>query len=305
MSRESNFGYQQDPVNGAGIIRARTTRLLRSWEFPRKEGTIEQFNREIERLSYPAIYALFEGKSKVYVGETKDIYGRLMTHLRDPKEKFKKWDSVLILNDGRVATQSDLNDAIIRKYLEFYLMRLFKANKYNVVAEVADQSLNAMQKYITSAFVEEIEFLLLKNNRISRLLEKIGEEQVFSDELKTLLVKRGFGVEEFKSKECMLDGEKAFIRPGSKKTKGWQITLRGRKEGSLIESFQKSLGLLVVPRNGVLVIPLKEIRDFIKDEKALGGDTIDIFIEFAEDSIHLWYKSGMIDVTKYSLGHRG
>ncbi len=46
----------------------------------------------------------------------------------------KKWDKVIIINDGRAATQSDFNDEVVRKTVEFYLRDLFITNKYKVPA---------------------------------------------------------------------------------------------------------------------------------------------------------------------------
>lgn len=63
-------------------------------------------------------------------------------------------------------------------------------------------------------------------------------------------------IQEWGTYEAIVDGKKVFIRPGSKKPKGWQITFRGRKPGSFIDSLHKGIGYLLVSRDGVLLIPL-------------------------------------------------
>ncbi len=89
--------------------------------------------------------------------------------------------------------------------------------------------------------------------------------------------------------------------PGSKNPKGWQITFRGRKPGSFIDSLQKGEGYLLVSRNGVLLIPLTEVQKVILDKTAYEQDTIDIWIVFAEEKVTLSYKRNTIDATKFRL----
>ena len=60
----SNIGYQEDPENSEGIIRARTTKQIRSWEIPRTMKALEVLNIELGRIEFPGIYILFEGKNK-------------------------------------------------------------------------------------------------------------------------------------------------------------------------------------------------------------------------------------------------
>ncbi|MGB3459559.1 MAG: GIY-YIG nuclease family protein [Halobacteriota archaeon] len=297
----SNIGYQEDPENGEGIIRARTTKQIRSWEIPRTMKALEVLNIELGRIEFTGIYILFEGKNKVYIGEAKSIYIRLKTHMSNPEDKIKNWSKALIINDGRPAMQSDFNDTVVRKALELYLIKLFKANKYTVVAQGEPQKLNAIQKFLVSTLREELNFFLLKKNVITKVLEEKGQEEVFGDELKKILEKSGRKIGEGGRYEAIIDGKKAFIRPGSKKPKGWQITFRGRKPGSFIDSLQKGEGYLLVSRNGVLLIPLTEVQKVILDKTAYEQDTIDIWIVFAEEKVTLSYKRNTIDVTKFRL----
>lgn len=297
----SDIGYQEDPENSEGIIRARTTKQIRSWEIPRTMKALEVLNIELGRIEFPGIYILFEGKNRVYIGEAKSIYIRLKTHMSNPEDKIKNWSKALIINDGRPAMQSDFNDTVVRKALELYLIKLFKANKYAVVAQGELQKLNAIQKILVRTLREELNFFLLKKNVITKVLEEKGQEEVFGDELKKILENCGRKIGEWGRYEAIIDGKKAFIRPGSKNPKGWQITFRGRKPGSFIDSLQKGEGYLLVSRNGVLLIPLTEVQKVILDKTAYEQDTIDIWIVFAEEKVTLSYKRNTIDATKFRL----
>lgn len=121
----NDIGYHEDPKNSDGIIRARTTKQIRSWEIPRTMKALEVLNNELGKIEFPGIYTLFEGKNKVYIGEAKNIYNRLKTHMANPEDKIKNWGKALVINDGRPATQSDFNDTVVRKALELYLIKLF------------------------------------------------------------------------------------------------------------------------------------------------------------------------------------
>ncbi len=295
---DSEIGYHEDPANGDGIIRARTTKQIRSWELPRTIRALESLNNELGKGEFPGNYILFEGKKKVYIGEAKNIYNRLKTHMKNPEDKIKNWDRALIINDGRPATQSDFNDAVVRKALEHYLIRLFKANKYDVVAQGELQNLNAIQQFLFNSFHDDLNFFLLKKTLIKKVLEKTGQEQIHLDELKKILVRSGKQIQEFSAYEAIIDGQKVFIRPGSKKTKGWQITLRDIFKNAL----QTGDGALLVPRGSILLLPMTEIQKVIgNDESEYQKNTIDIFVIFKEGNITLRYKQNTLDVTNYKL----
>jgi len=295
------IGYYEEPKNSDGIIRARTTKQIRSWEMPRTVKAVETLNKELGLIEFPGVYLLFEGKNRAYVGEAKNIYNRLKTHISNPDEKIKNWDKVLVINDGRPATLSDFNDTVVRKALELYLIKLLKANKYIILSQGEPQMLNATQKQLVDSLTQELNFFLLKKNIISKILEERGQEEVFGDELRSIIEKSGRKVEEWGKYEAIIDGEKVFIRPGSKKPKGWQITFRGRKPGSFIDSLQKGNGYLLVSRDGVLLIPLTEVQKVIQDKSAYEQDTIDIWIVFAEEKVTLSYKESNIDVASFKL----
>jgi hypothetical protein len=294
-----DIGYHEDPKNGYGIIRARTTKQIRSWEMPREIKSLEFINTELGRIEFPAIYCLLD-KNKMYVGEAKNIYIRIKTHIGNPDEKIKNWTKAIIMNDGRPASLSDFNDNVIRKALELYLIRLFKANRYEVVSQGEAQQLNTIQRYTYESLKSELNFFLVKKNIISKVLEERGQEEIFGDELKKIIEKSGRKIKAWGKYEAIIENYKVFIRPGSKKPKGWQITFRGRKPGSFIDSLHKGIGYLLVSRNGLLLIPLTEVQKVI-DENAYKQDTIDIWINFAEQKVTLSYKQNAIEVTQFKL----
>lgn len=295
---EDKFGYHQDPKNGVGIVRARTTGQLRLWELPRTLQALETIKREWGNLEYPGIYILIDSEGKkVYVGEAKDLYIRLKTHASNPEDKIKDWNRVVVINDGRAAMQSDFNDAVIRKYFELYLINLFKANKYSVVSQGEPQKQNPLQSSIIRTLIDELNFLLLKKNMITKLIEETGQEEVLLDDLRRVIEKQGWKISNWSVYEATIEGRKTYIRPGSKKQKGWQITFRDRFKQAL----QKGDGHLLVPRNGVLFIPFKEIQKVIVDESRYKQNTIDIYINFKEDAVKLSYGNNTIDITEYKI----
>ncbi len=295
---EDKFGYIQDLKNGDGIIRARTTAHLRSWDIPRTLRALEVLKKEWGNLEYPGIYILFDSTGKkVYIGEAKDICNRLKTHLTSPEDKIKDWNRAVIINDGRSAMQSDFNDSVIRKSLELYLISLFKANRYTVVAQGEPQKQNPHQRSMVQAFKEEFDFLLMKKNLIAKLIEKPGQEEILRDDLRKILEKRGYKLDEWGAYEALINGIKVYIRPGSPKSKGWQITFRDKFKDAL----QKGGGSLLVPRDGILLIPFSEIQKVITDNSKYKQNTIDIYINFKEETIELTYSTNTIDVTQFRL----
>lgn len=277
---EERFGYHQDIKNGDGIIRARTTGHLRSWDIPRSLHALEVLKKEWGNLEYPGVYILFDASGKkVYIGEAKDIYNRLKTHSTSPEDKIKDWSRAVIINDGRSAMQSDFNDSVIRKSLELYLISLFKANRYAVVAQGEPQKHNPQQKSLFQAFREEFDFLLMKKNLIAKLIEEKGQEEIHRDDLRKILERKGYKLEQWGAYEAVVNGEKIYIRPGSKKQKGWQITFRDKFKDTL----QRGEGSLLVQRDGILLIPFYEIQKVIPDKSKFKQNTVDIYINFKDE----------------------
>lgn len=295
---ENGLGYTEFPPNGDGIVRAITTKQLRSWEIPRSDRALGLINAEFGKVDYPGLYVLMDSKSKkMYVGEAKSVLKRLQTHNKSPEEKIKNWDRCLIINDGRAAAISDFNDAGVRKALEDYLAGLLKINKYIVVCECAEQTLNATQANFVNSFIRELNFFLIKKNLISKLTEKIGQNEIMPDELRGILLRKGHTLANWRVYEGDIDGSKAYIRPGSKKTKGWQVTFRDKFK----ETLQNGVGYLLVPRGNILLIPFKEILKVIKDKNAFKQNTIDVYLEFKEKGVFLKYKDDVINISEFCI----
>jgi hypothetical protein len=298
---DDDIGYTEYPKNGFGIKRSRTTRLIRSWAMPRSLQALHALDEEMGSSDYPGVYLLFEGAKKVYVGEAKSIVKRLDTHNRTPEDKIKDWDYVIIINDGRPATQSDFNDEVVRKSLEIYLIELFRTNKFTVVAQGEKQSLNPIQKHLVDSLRKELLFFFQKTTLVIKDIENRDEREVFSDEVKAVLIKNKMVINNWKEKDATINSKATFIRQGSKKTKGYQITIRGRKPGSFIDCLKSKTGNLLVRRDGILLIPLVRIHDVIDDDTALDKDTVDIYITFIDGKAYLNYKANTIDVSEYRL----
>jgi hypothetical protein len=136
---------------------------------------------------------------------------------------------------------------------------------------------------------------------ISKDIENKEEREVFSDEVKSVLIRSKMVINKWKEKDAVINGKPTFIRQGSKKDKGYQITIRGGKPGSFIDCLKTKTGNLLVRRDGILLIPLSKIHDVINDDSALEQDTVDIYIIFKDEKAFLNYKVNTIDVTEYKL----
>lgn len=304
MPHRENLGFQSLPENGLKIVRSRTLLgNLRLWEIPRSERALETVVDEIGRSPVPGLYVLLDERAekKAYIGQTEDLRERLLVHVRIPEDKIRQWQRAFIFNDGRSASQSDLNDENIRLTLENYLVELFKINRYRVVTSSTRlPSLSSNQQILCDAFREEINILLSNRGAITRFLMGRLDDEVYLDEARKILLRRGHQVQAWGEKYATVDDQPVIIRPGSPKPKGWQVTFRGSRS---LAQLQKGLGFLLMNRGGLVLLPLQEVRDFVLsvDTAALQRDTVDIFLRFDEERIVLVYKSGEKDVTQYSV----
>jgi hypothetical protein len=304
---DRKFGYLDNPANGLGIVRARTLiGNLRIWDIPRTEEALILVIKEIGQSPIPGLYLLFDERAgkKVYVGQSENLKSRLIQHIYHPHEKIKKWERAIIINDARNAPQSDFNDENIRLTLENYLVILFKINRYNVLTSSSrTPTLSSTQLTLLESFKAEIIVLLTRKAKITKSLSEKSDNEIYNDEVRKLIEKKGFKVSSWGKVEAVLNNKKTFIRPGSPKKKGWQVTFRGNKSDSLKTMLNQGEGYLLMPRGPVLLVPLLFIRDFINnsDLKAFERDTIDIFIRFDDFNIAIVYKTTEIDVTKFSL----
>jgi len=301
MQAEEPFGYTENPPNAHGIVRARTTGALRSWEFPRTDTALAQIESEWGSQPYPGNYILFLPDSKrVYVGEGKDLIGRLRTHFSRPDQKFSKWHRAFIFNDGRSAKQSDFTDTVVRRALEHHTILLFRANQYTVLAQAKQQEMNPSQQAIVSRLLAELDHLLIKKRYIDRLLAPESEREVFPDELRAILKKSGRTISDWSAYEAMIDGQVAFMRKGSPKPKGWQVTFRDRFKDAL----EAGEGFLLIPRNDVLLIPMSEIKKVVIPPSAFKQNTIDVYVKFGPAKVTLSYRDKAIDISRFRLVNR-
>jgi hypothetical protein len=117
------------------------------------------------------------------------------------------------------------------------------------------------------------------------------------DDLQKIITKNGYKIQEFSAYEAIINNSKVFIRPGSKKAKGWQVTFRDVFKQAL----QDENGYLLMPRGKIVMLPLSKIKEIIDDKNSFDRNTIDIFIAFEEERILLRYKKNEIDITEYSI----
>lgn len=302
-----DFGYLDNPANGLDIVRARTlVGNLRLWDIPRGEEALDIVINEIGHTPIPGLYLLFDERSdkKVYIGQSENLKARLVTHIKSPEEKIKNWERVIIINDARSASQSDLNDENIRLILESYLVNLFKINRYKVTtASCRTPSLSATQITLVNSFKEELVVLLTRKNKITKVLTERGDDEVYNDEVRKILTRKGYAIDVWGKLETVINCQTTFIRPGSRKSKGWQVTFRGNKPDSFKTRLEAGDGYLLMPRGPILLIPLEIIKEFVRsnDKEAFKRDTIDVFIRFDEEKILILYKNATIDITIYAI----
>jgi hypothetical protein len=224
--------------------------------------------------------------------------------VKSPEDKIKNWERAIIINDARNASQSDLNDENIRLILENFLVNLFKINRYKVTTSSSrSPSVSSTQITLLNSVKSEIIVLLTRKRKISKILTERGDDEVYNDEVKKILIQKGFDIKKWGKIESIINKRKSFIRPRSQKAKGWQVTFRGNKPDSFKTLLEKGNGFLLMPRGPILLIPLETIRDFINenDKTAFERDTIDVFIRFYEEKILIVYKYSELNITQYSI----
>lgn len=299
---EQLIGYEEDPINGHSIIRARTTINLRYWEFPRDLGTLEIINLEFGGSQFPGLYLLFQGDRRCYVGESSSVNNRLTQHFNNPPhEVINNFDRAIIINDGRIAAQSWLNDQVVRRELENYLRDLLRFNRYQVESNANAQVLNPGQRRTTQVLKAEIFFVLDRRGIVARALPDINVREILLDELQRILEGAGHTFERSgelsRNNAVRLDGVISFCRPGSQKRRGWQITFRG----TFLEHLANGDGNLLVNRDGIIVIPLATVQDVVEDDEAYNQNTIDVYVVFDDDEIFLEYRDSRIDITRFRI----
>jgi len=164
-------------------------------------------------------------------------------------------------------------------------------------------SLRSIQIMLVNSFKEELIVLLTRKSKITKVLTERGDDEVYNDEVRKALERRGHKINSWGKVEAEVNGKKTFLTPGSSKSKGWQVTFRGEKPNGFKKHLEMGDGFLLMPRGPILLIPLDIIREFVKknDNEAFERDTIDIFLRFDEKQIFVVYKNSEIDVTSYSV----
>jgi len=206
------FGYLDNPANGLDIVRARTlVGNLRLWDIPRSEKALDIVIDEIGHSPIPGIYLLFDERNtkKVYVGQSENLKSRLYTHMKSPGDKIKNWDRAIIINDARNASQSDLNDENIRLCLENFLVNLFKINRYTVATTSSrSPSLSSTQITLVNSFKEELIVLLSRKSKITKILTERGDDEIYNDEVRKILERKGYRVDKWGKVEAVVDNKK-------------------------------------------------------------------------------------------------
>jgi len=156
---------------------------------------------------------------------------------------------------------------------------------------------------LVNSFKMELIILLTRKSKITKVLTERGDDEVYNDEVLKILKRKGHTISKWGRVEALVNGKNTFLRAGSIKSKGWQVTFRGNKPNSFKTCLEQGRGYLLMPRGPLLMIPLNELRDFISknDKEAFNRDTIDIFIRFDEEKIVVVYKSDEKNITNYAV----
>jgi len=290
-----SFPYQKSEENG--IKRARTKGIF-LLQGPKTEIS-KVLKKEFGALEHPGMYLLRKnGTKNVYVGESADLERRIAGWAKKPPKELKDWDSVIVINDMRQIKYSDFANSDVRKKIEKLIIQVLKQNQYNVLnKQEAPPRLSDEQSRQADTIFSEMEFLITEYRLIEeRKKERINQEEIGIDRMKEILKVAGHDVENLGAYEGTVDGKKVFVRPGSSKPKGWQITLR--------DEFRKSVrdesGFLLVNRGKGLLIPFEIIRTFLG--KKLDQATVDIFVRFESSTVvKVFYHNRDLDVSKYQL----
>jgi hypothetical protein len=276
------YGWEEDPSD-KHLIRARTKLgQLRVWRFP-KEGVKQVNGLDFAGpLEHPGLYILYEkNRRQAYVGETSDLKGRLETHYQKGPKELEDWTDTVVINDGRSYAQSIFRSDL-RAYLEKRLIDHVVSSKiYHVVNKVkGEPRLDVGTKVLADKLDEELVFVLEKIGFAKIIPKVVVQEEVISvADVKIMLETKGYTCE-LREKEGRIDGEKAYIRPGSRKHRGWQITLRGE----FIQDARNGKGYLIVNRGNCFLVPLAKLKEWLGSK--LDTTTRDIYIRFDEKKVY-------------------
>ena len=289
-------GFLKDPRDKDNVRRCLIIGgQLRSWDFPRSIRSIQALQKGFAASTYPGVYVLLDSNSKLaYVGETKDLANRMQEHNNNPVAKISNWDTAYVVNDGRDAMYSHFNDTGTRQNLELHVRKLLRANNYTVISTA---QMYPSQSPVLAQLTDEVDYMLRELGLISKGI-KPGQEEIPRDEWEPLLEKKNYQLADLTVKDGTINGESLFIRPGSEKPKGWQITFRDL----LKDALKVGKGYLLFNRGPGYLIPLKELKNnLITDRSKFNQNTIDIFIEFGPQDVIAKYRGDATSISRFML----
>lgn len=298
------YGYEELPPDVEGVKRFRTYHLLRLWEIPRDKIYI--LERDLGQSRFPGMYVLFRvEKQQVYVGETDDLRRRLLDHDGNPPRELQEWKSALIISDARPFALSDLSESAIRRQLEYALIEQFRnaGQLAPVNRRVSEPEASIWTQPRFNQLRRELVYVLQRRGLLPKTtITAVREDFVPLPIFKEMLIDQGYSAQEWGAYEAKISGLRCFIRDGSQKPKGWQITLRNEFRRAV----QTNEGYILVNRGPGLIIPFHRLREFFSREfptkDVFKQNTIDIFIKFQlDESVTLHYKDKYMDISDTTL----
>jgi hypothetical protein len=298
------YGYEELPPDAEGVKRFRTYHLLRLWEIPRDKIYI--LEQDLGQSRFPGMYVLFRvEKQQVYIGESDDLRRRLFDHDGNPPRELREWDFALIISDARPFALSDLSESAIRRQLEYALIEQFRnvGQLAPVNRQVSEPEASIWTQPRFNQLRRELVYVLQRRGLLPKTtITAVREDFVPLPIFKEMLIQRGYNVEEWGAYEAKINGLRCFIRDGSQKPRGWQITLRN----DFRRATQTEDGYILVNRGPGLIIPFHKLREFFSREfsrkDVFKQNTIDIFIKFhLDESVTLHYKDRQMDISDTKL----
>jgi hypothetical protein len=291
------YGWQEDPPE-KDLVRARTMLgQLRIWRFP-KEGVNQVNGLDFASpLEHRGLYILYRtDRRQAYVGETSNLKDRLETHYKKGPKELADWSDAVVISDGRSYAQS-IFGSDLRAYLEKRMIsHISRGEIYQVVNKVREEPhLDVTTKVLADRLDEELAFVLEKIGFAKSVVKLIVEEDKIPIlDMKKLLESKGHSCD-LGELEGEIDGKRAYVRPGSRKSKGWQITLRG----NFIEYAKQGKGFLVFNRGKGYLIALASIKEWLG--KKLETTTRDIFIRLDEKKAYSTKDIEPLDISGFQI----
>ena len=183
------FEIPKDYFSIAGTYRAPqpiswipTILSLTYWEFLYSIKLVAKLYNELGGTDVPSIYILMDTSHKrVFIGEARKIVKYLYAKIELTKNKSSNWDKVIVINTASSLGALGLKDRTVRLVLKDYIVKLFKINNYVITIKTTNiPSLSEEQKTLVNRFKDELAVLLVRNNKITKLIAERGEEYISS-----------------------------------------------------------------------------------------------------------------------------